>query len=136
MSRYAVGVRVHSGWAAAAVATGTLQTPLILQRGSLTNSETHAGAALASFLSEGSADVSLCAILTSNDRTASDRVLSEAIARAAVHFGLDVVPIHEDEAAQNLAGLRLELGPPWGSDEKLASIAALLGLEQGALAAV
>lgn len=143
-TRYAVGVRVHSGGAAAAVATGSLQAPLILQRARLTltpadderTAETVAARALASFLNEGSASVSVCAILTSNERLSSEHMLREAIARTAVRFGLEVVALLEEDAAQCLSSLHVDLGPPWGRDEKLASIAALLGLEKTSLAAV
>ena len=174
--RYAIGVRTHSGWAAAAVACGTLHDPLILQRGKLAlvpsegdetftqpyhvaktltlaqarkvieraerSAEKLAGAALRALLSESSANVVACAILSSKAKIPDDldatlkshalihgaegNLFRDAIARAAEDVGLEVHYLPEYEIEGKLPNLDLKLGPPWGRDEKLASIAALV----------
>lgn len=172
--RYAIGVRAHAGWAAAAVACGTLHEPLVLQRGRLAlvpsddeaytqpyhvakklsldqaqkvieraerSAEKLATAALRSLLSESSAKVVACAILSSKARIPEDlgvtlqshalihgaegNLFRDAVARAAKDCGLEVHYVPEYLVTDRLATLDLKLGPPWGRDEKLASIAAL-----------
>lgn len=174
--RYAIGVRAHSGWAAAAVATGTLSDPLILQRGRLAlvpseddetftqpyhvastltlaqarkvieraerSAEKLAAAALRALLAESSAKVVACAILSSKAKIPEDlgatlqshalihgaegNLFRDAVARAASNHGLEVHYLPEYVIADRLPSLGVKLGPPWGRDEKLASIAALL----------
>ena len=177
--RYAVGVRAHSGWAVAAVATGSLRTPLVLQRGRLKlvptddkaltqpyhvaseatlaqarsiiaraerSAEVFAVEALRSLLSESSANVTACAILTKEVPVPEDlgttlqshalihaaegNLFRAAVARAAADCGLAVHHVPEDEIEQALPSMDVQLGPPWGRGEKLASIAALVTVTQ------
>ena len=179
--RYAVGVRAHSGWAVAAVASGSLRTPLVLQRGRLNlvpsddkaltqpyhaaaeltlsqarklieraerSAEQLAVEALRALLSESSANVTACAILTKKARVPDDlgatlkshalihaaegNLFRAAVARAASSCGLAVHHVSEDDIEERLPSLGVNLGPPWGRGEKLASLAALVCVTQAA----
>ena len=178
--RVGLGVRVHSGWAALAVTSGTLGVPLIVERRrialvpsdddafvqpyhaaakmtlpaarvtverALAHAERLAVAGLRTLASdvEPAALVS-CAILDSKAKLPEDlsstlqshalihaaegNLFRTAIERAARSCGLRAIRLVEKELEGLLGTLRVAPGPPWTRDEKLASLAAFLALDQ------
>ena len=87
-----------------------------------------------------------CAILASKARIPNDlesvlkshalihaaegNLFRDALARAARTCGLEVCGFVEKEIEEQLCDLHAAPGPPWSRDEKLASLAGLLSLDQ------
>jgi len=179
--RCAIGFRVHSGWAIAAIVAGTVgeTTVLARRRVALAPSDAeefvqpyHAASGLKledarkviaraersaarfamdglrDLLSAASLEISGCAILTSKAKIPDDlesvlgshalihaaegNLFREAIAQAATAYAFGVQRFLEHEVATHLPRMTVNPGPPWTKDEKLASLAGLLALEQRA----